>query len=403
MHVQGIRSLFRFPGYVLKKIRVGPEATDVELKRDGRYADKCPECGSPLKVNRRDLRCVRDLPIGCSRWVYLRFPIIQGYCAQCKSFVTLLPEGLRPNAQASDRLKAYVSALARHMPLRSVAELMGISESNVYRWDREVLEKTLPPPKLDGLKYLLVDEKAVRRGHNYVTLVMNGESGELLYIAEGKKKESLEGFFAQLNQGQKATVKAVAMDRTGSYYQVVREQLPKADIVFDKFHLIANFNGVIDEVRRSEWRKADREGKAIIKGQRFNLYRPWDTAPTEAGKYSLAILILLNINLQKVYVLKEALREVWNYSHRGYAKRYLEKWLGLCEESGLAPVLRFAKGLSKVVDEVVNYTRHGITNGLLEGFNNQVSRIIHRACGVRNMDYLFLKLRQLSIEPNQRR
>jgi len=403
MHVQGIRRLFQFPGYILKKIKVGGEVTDVELKRDGRYADKCPECGGKLKVNRRELRCVRDLPMGCSLWVHLRFHVIQGHCSKCNSFVTLLPKGLMANAQATERLKLYVSLLARHMPLSSVAELMGLSESSVHRWDKEVLEKTLPPPKLDELKYLLVDEKAVRRGHNYVTLVMNGENGELLYMAEGKKKQSLKGFFDLLNKGQKATVKAVAMDRAGSYYQVVRKEIPKADIVFDKFHLVANFNGVIDEVRRSEWRKADKKGKALIKGQRLNLYRPWDTAPTDEQKYSLAMLILLNMNLQKVYVLKEALREVWNYRHRGYAKRYLEKWLGLCEESGLAPVLRFAKGLSKVVDEVVNYTRHRITTGPLEGFNNQVSRIIHRACGVRNIDYLFLKLRQLSLQSDQRR
>jgi transposase len=151
------------------------------------------------------------------------------------------------------------------MPLNSAGELLCISESNVYRWDREFLEKTLPEPNLDELKYLLVDEKSVRRGHNYVTLVMNGENGELLYMAEGKKKKSLKGFFDLLNKGQKATVKAVAMDRAGSYYQVVREELPKADIVFDKFHLIANFNAVIDEVRRIEWHKASKADKALLK------------------------------------------------------------------------------------------------------------------------------------------
>ena len=403
MHVQGIRSLFSFPGYILKSIKFGVDATDVELKRDGRYADKCVKCATALKVNRRDLRCVRDLPLGLSRWVHLRFPVIQGYCAVCKRFVTILPEGLISNAQATERLKAYVSTLARHMPLSSVGELLGISESNVYRWDREVLEKNLPEPNLDELKYLLVDEKSVRRGHNYVTLVMNGENGELLYMAEGKKKKSLKGFFDLLNKAQKATVKAVAMDRAGSYYQVVREELPKADIVFDKFHLIANFNAVIDEVRRIEWHKASKEDKAFIKGQRFNLYRPWDTAPTDKQKYSLAILLAMNENLQKVYVLKEALREVWNYRHIGYARRYLEQWLQWCDESALAPVLRFAKGLRKVTDEVVNYVRHGITTGPLEGFNNLVSRIIHRACGVRNIDYLFLKLRQLSLKSAQQR
>jgi hypothetical protein len=98
MRVQGIRSLFSFPGYILKRIKVGLHATDVELERDGRYADKCPDCASKLKVNRKTLRCVRDLPIGLSRWVHLRFHAIQGYCSVCNCYVTILPEGLSPNA-----------------------------------------------------------------------------------------------------------------------------------------------------------------------------------------------------------------------------------------------------------------------------------------------------------------
>jgi transposase len=81
---------------------------------------------------------------------------------------------------------------------------------------------------------------------------MNGQNGELLYLAEGKKKESLQGFFDQLTSAQKASVVAVGMDRAGAYYEVVKAEVPAADIVFDKFHLIANCNAVLDEIHRQE-------------------------------------------------------------------------------------------------------------------------------------------------------
>lgn len=396
MQVQGIRSLFVFPEYVVTKMKVTPIMAEVHLRRDKRYTEKCPECATALKVNRHDVRTVRDLPFGPTSWVLLRIPVVQGYCATCNSFVTLLPDGLLPNAQATNRFKRYISTLAQYMPLSAVSEITSVPEASVYRWDREVLEKTLPPPNLDNLKYLLVDEKQVRKGHGYVTLVMNGENGELLHMAEGKKKESLESFFDLLNKGQKETLEAVAMDRLGSYYKVVKEQLPEADIVFDKFHLIASYHKALDALRREEWRNASIQDKAFIKGQRYNLFRTEGTH-TEEQEHTLMKLLEANRNLMVAYCLKDALYPVWTYRYRAWAKRYLEQWLGWLYESKIAQLKELADSFGKVKDEIVNFCKHPITTGPLESFNNTVSRIIHRACGVKNMDYLFLKLRQKSL------
>ena len=126
-----------------------------------------------------------------------------------------------------------------------------------------VLHKHLPEPDRNNLRIRLIDEKAVRRRHGYVTRVMNGESGELLHMAEGKKKQSLQSFFDKLTDGQKASIQAVAMDRAGAYPQVVEKALPAAKIVFDKFHLIANYNEVIDEVRRAVSQLPERERMAV--------------------------------------------------------------------------------------------------------------------------------------------
>ena len=397
MYVHGIRRLFRFPGYVVDKITLGGRIGQVFLRRDGRYRLTCPSCGAPMAVNREVTQTARDLPLGLATMVVLTYPAIQGRCSGCGVTATLHPPGIRPHARATDRLMRFTCRLAREMTLKAAGELVGVSHATAYRWDRAVLADGLPPPTLDGLRLLLIDEKAVRKRHGYVTLVMNAENGELLYMAEGKKKASLQGFFDRLTPAQKASIVAVGMDRAGAYRQVVEAAVPQADIVFDKFHLIANYHAVIDRVRREEWRKASAEDKDVIKGQRYNLFRhPWN----RTGKQTRDLMALLDVNrsLATVYVLKDALRPLWDYTYRGAAAKYLAKWCRWAAVSGVEPLRRFGRSLERAEDEILNFCKHRITLGPLEGFNNLISRIMHRACGVTNLDYLFLKLRQESLD-----
>ena len=271
MYVHGIRGVFAFEGYVVHKITMSGDLVQVNLRRDGRYGLQCPGCGGRMHRHRLLSQTARDLPWGPARTVLIVYEAIQGHCSACGCFATIHPGGVDEHARATRRLMVFVSCLARHLPLSHVKDVVGIHDATAFRWDQAILRQNLPPPKLDDLRILLIDEKSVRKHHGYVTVVMNGATGELLYLAEGKKKQSLQGFFDQLSPAQKASIVAVGMDRAGAYLEVVKEQLPQADVVFDKFHLIANYHAVIDEVRRAEWRKASAQHKDVIKGQRYNL------------------------------------------------------------------------------------------------------------------------------------
>ena len=397
MYVKGIRKLFKFPKYMLEKISLNSNIVQAFLRHDRRFRIVCPYCGKPLSKNRVVYQTARDLPLGTAIYVILTYEAIQGYCTACGEYHTFHPSGINPHARVTDRLMAFVSQLCRYMPLVHAAEIVGIPAATVYRWDKRWLASHLPEPDLDNLRILIIDEKSVRKRHGYVTLVMNGETGELLHMAEGKKKQSLQSFFDKLTKEQKAGITAVAIDRAGAYHTVVTEQLPQADIVYDKFHLIKNYNDLIDQVRRQEWRRANEEDKKVIKGQRYNLFRNPENR-TEKQTLRLKALLKLNENLNRVYVLKEAFHHLWTYTYRASAEKYLLKWISWAKETEIEPLLKFAKSLLKSKDEVLNYFKHRITTGRLEGFNNTVSRIVHRACGVQNLDYLFLKLRQESLE-----
>ena len=174
------------------------------------------------------------------------------------------------------------------------------SEGTVRHYERDVLEADLPEPDFNALEILLVDEKSVRKGHGYVTVMLNGRTGELLYMAEGKKKGSLRSFFAMLSDAQKASIRAVCIDRNVAYRAVLHEKLPKAEVVHDRFHIIANLNAALDEVRRSEWRNARDEGKKAIKGSRF-LHTAGREKLDEDGLSRLLELTRLNTNISLLH------------------------------------------------------------------------------------------------------
>jgi hypothetical protein len=157
-------------------------------------------------------------------------------------------------------------------------------------------------------------------------------------------------------------------------------------------------NAALDEVRRSEWRKAKEEGKRVIKGCRF-LITAGRERLGEQGKQRLAELTALNAGISAAYILKEDFRSIYTTSHGvTEATRKLRRWCATVTASGIVPLCRFARSLLKDLHSAAAFFRHRITSGPIEAFNNQISRLIHRSCGIANLGYLFLKMRAQSLQ-----
>ena len=340
-----------------------------------------------------------DSPLAHLNTVWITFPTVQGRCRQCQHFVTTRPKEFHPTKKATWRYMRLVSSWAGTAPASQVASIFEVSASTVRSYDKAVLEHDTPPPRLDGIRALLVDEKSVRKRHNYVTVVLNADTGGPLHMDGGKKGGSLAVFLKGLTEEQKASIEAVGMDRGGAYKSAVEQHLPDAEIVFDRFHLVMNVNQAVDETRRSEWNKAAKEEKKFIKGGRFLLLtNASNLAERKQGK--LEDLMAANQSLSTAHLLKEQFQAVYHYKSAGWAKRYLAQWCTLALESGLKPFARLARGFTKSSDQIVSYVRHKITSGKIESFNNQIARIIHRSCGVADLAYLFIRLRHATVMRN---
>jgi len=400
MNVRGLNRLFKFDGYCLEEAIFSVDLVQVRLGRDGRRRVRCPHCGARARPEITVTRTARDLAFGPAIHVLIFYPALRVFCGACARGGWITPREIDSRRQVTQRLLHWAARLARDLPLSQAADLLSICDTRLRRWDRAVLTAHLPAADLDNLCTLMVDEKAIGRGHAYVTIVLNGQTGELLHLHAGRKKESLKAFFDTLTDAQKAGIQAVCVDRLGAYVACIEEELPDAEIVFDKFHLVRNFNDVVDAIRRDEWNKVrkakDTVGAKFIKGQRYNLLRrPENNSARQQAR--LDELLAINEPLSKAYVLLEDFRDTLSPRYIGYAAYALKTWIATAMDSGLDAVRRFAARLKDRLREVVNAIRFRLNNGRLEGFNNLIARIIHRGCGYRDESYLFLKLRQASL------
>ena len=394
MQIDGLDKLLGFKGFIIDKITFSPDIVQYHLHRDRRRKMVCPNCCRNMSFNKSITRTVSDLPIGTARCVKITFDTQQGKCS-CGHTKTFLPDEVDEKATATKRLKIYASELCRYMTASEVSHLLPFSDDTIRRWDKEVLEKQLGKVDLSKVQRLLIDEKSIGKHHKYITLVLDAETGELLYLGKGKSSASLSPFFEKMPENIRQNIVIACMDRTAAYKGVVQKFCPNAEIVYDKFHIVKNLNEAVDQVRREETKKAEKEKTPIVKGERYNLLRNKENLKPKQ-QVSLQALLKLNENINAAYLLKEAFRDFWTYRYLGSARKFLSWWLSMALESELRPMITFGQGVCRDQRELLNVLQYGTTNAAMERFNGTVARVIARGFGYKDERYLFLKLRQQS-------
>ena len=170
--------------------------------------------------------------------------------------------------------------------------------------------------------------------------------------------------------------------------------MPDAKIVFDLFHVVANFNRVIDKVRNSEYRKASDEDKAVYKGTKYLLLRNRNNLKTQQQRQHLKLLLALNETISTVMILKETLKHIWTYRSRAWATKALDHWCSLARSINHPSVTAFVKMLERHRYGILNHCDYPIHTGKLEGVNNKIKVIKRKAYGFHDIRYFTLKIYQ---------
>lgn len=282
-------------------------------RRDG--FRRCRHCGSTDFVKRGQLtRRLHTLPVGQYQKVFLVVKLHRLACRHCgRVAVEELPlsEGKRRYTKAFAR---YVIGLVQRMTIQDIAERLGLSWDVIKDIHKRWLQKRSQEmwKDLGGIRYLAIDEFAAGKGHRYFTVIIDLDKRCPLWIGQGRSQQAVAPFFKMLKDRDIYPL-AVAMDMWSAYTQAVMDHFPMAAIVYDRFHIIANANKVLDEIRRLLRRELGPLGAKHLKGMRWILLKGRENLAGDLqAQQRLERLAQNNEPLYKAYLLKEELRDLFH-------------------------------------------------------------------------------------------
>jgi len=371
-----------------------PDTLLIRLRPRRGQIPRCGGCGRELRqVHDVVTRRVRERDLFCYR-VWLEVPVRRLRCPECgpcREQICWLA-GRRALTVAMVR---WVEALTALLPVAHVARLLGLHWHTVRALDHQRLARDVQPPDLTRVRRLIMDEFALHKGHRYASVAICADTQQVLWIGEGRSREAVRPFFSWLGEPVCHQIEAVAMDMNTAFDLEVQRHCPNAVVVYDLFHVVAKFGReVIDRVRvdQANQLRQDRPARQVVKRSRWLLLRNHaNLSEDQAAK--LDELLAANAPLMTVYLLKTQLKELWYAPSEAEARRRWRHWYRLALESGLKPLILFAKRLRPYLDGIVASARHRLNTSVLEGMNNRIKVIKRMAYGYRDTDYFFLKIK----------
>ena len=298
-----------------------------------------------------------------------------------------------PRRRYTKAFERYALELSRLMTIQDVAQHLGVGWDTIKDIQKRDLQHRFKRPRLGKLKQIAIDEISIGHGHRYLTVVLNLETGAVVFVGDGKGAEALGPFWGRL-RAAKAQVEAVATDMSPAYIQAVRENLGDAVHVFDHFHVVKLFNEKLSDFRRELYREATEQmDKDVLKGTRWLLLKnPENLDPRRKERERLEEALRMNQPLATVYYMKEDLRQIWDQPDKETAARVLEDWIRRAEASCIKVLQKFAGTLAMHRTGILAYYDCRISTGPLEGTNNKIRTMQRQAYGFRDQEFFKLKI-----------
>jgi len=365
-----------------------------------KFSHKCSNCNSKRLVCRGKLmRRFRTIPIGLKP-VFIEIEIQRVFCLVCQVVRQVKLAFAKWRRTYTKVFERYALSLSRVMTISDVAKHLGVSWGTIKDIQKKYLLKRYAHPSLKKLDRIAIDEISIGKGHRYLTVVLNLTTGAVIFVGDGKGADALAPFFNRLKRS-KTKVKAVAIHMSPAYIAAVMDNLPKAAIVFDHFHVIKMYNEKLSGFRRALYNQAEKTSeKHVLKGTRWLLMKNPENLNIEKDEHKrLAEALKLNQPLATAYYLKEDLRQFWKQNNKAEAKKHLLHWVAKAESTKIPMLNKFAKTLRAHMFGLLSFYSYSISTGPLEGTNNKIKTLQKQAYGFR--DLLFFKLKILALHESK--
>lgn len=421
-----LRFLLCLKKTVIEGARICENGVAVSVRPHKREMHRCPKCGRrcPVYDSADSPRSWRALDLG-TVMCWLEFTMERVECPAHGVLACRVPWA-RHDSWFTRGFEDQVAWLMTHCSRTVVSQLMRVDWKTVGPICKRVsddLEAARGGSRFDGLRRIGIDETSYKKGHKYLTVVVDHERNRVVWACKGHGKSQLNAFFDLLTEEQRAAVEVVTADGATWIADVVEARCPDAERVMDPFHVVSWATDALDELRKQAWREANAKAKAApkrkrgrpgagedanperkearkIKGSRYSLLKnPEDLTGRQAA--ALEAIARSDKRLYRGYLLKEGLRDVYKAADAEEARSRLESWLSWACRCRIPEFVELSKKVRRRKDAIVRAVELGISNARIESMNNKIKLTVRMGYGFRNIDNLIalIMLRCSDLKP----
>ncbi|PHQ36988.1 ISL3 family transposase [Rhodopirellula bahusiensis] len=377
------------PPWIVANVTLDTEAGQVDIHVEHADGAKfcCPECD-------RQLACYDH--VSERRWRHLDTMQYRTVLHAKPPRVKCPEHGVKqvqlPWAEKNSRFTLFFERFSIDVLLatQTVQGAAGILRTS---WDEtwHILKKAVARGKARKTDAVMprigIDEKAFRKGQNYITLIYDLDRSTVEAISDGNDTDAGNACFSQLSQAQRDGIEAIAMDMSAAYVKSAKENIPLAEtkIVHDRFHVMKLATEAVDKVRRGEHRKLSAVGDKRLTRTRY-LWLSGQENLSEQQRERFDAVYTQELETGKAWAYKEMLRDLWHHADATSATVYFKDWYKRVIHTKLSPLKKVAKTIRDRLANVVSYCTHFITNAVAEGMNSKIMSIKRRVGGYRNRE-----------------
>jgi len=374
------------PPWFIEKVSFDPGQKRLDLFLDFKRGSKfpCPECesGEGCPVHDTTEKTWRHLDFFQHQaFLTARVPRIE--CPAHGVRLTNVPWA-RPGSGFTLLFEAMALLMCQQMPVAGVAKVMRANANTLWRLLTHYVEKAVEAADYGDVRDVGTDECAQRKGHDYITTFCDLEQSRVVFVAEGRRKDTVKKFGTFLDRRgiPREKVRNFCADMWEPYRLGITEEFPEATLMFDRYHVITLFNRAIDLVRRKEVRTVP-----LLKSSRW-LWLRSQRKMTGNQRSDLSWLSRLDTRTGKAYQIKLTLQRLWNHRNRTEAEAFLKRWYFWATHSRLEPVIEAAKTIKRHWQGILQFVDSRITTGIVEGLNSKIKTAMKRAYGFKSFEYL---------------
>jgi transposase len=326
--------------------------------------------------------------------IYLDLEVRRVDCRQCGAVKRERLDFLVENALHTKRFALYVGRRCRSGTIRDVAVELHLDWQTVKRLEMDYMREQIRRVGTPGPKVIGIDEISIRKGHSYRIVVSDLERRRPIWFGGDDRSEaSMDQFYRFLGKKKAKRIRLAVMDMWKAFRNSTHQHAPQAAILFDKFHVLKHLSEALDKIRKAEYARLEGKQRRFIKGQKYTLLSHPQNLTGTARK-NLKLLLAANKRLNTAYLLKESFGQLWDYNREAWARKFFDNWRASLKWQRLKPYEKFAEMIERHWDGIAAYCQpqNKVALGFVEGLNNKIRVMQRRAYGLRDEEYLRLKV-----------